>query len=201
MDINEFQKAIYLFINVLNDLEIPYYIGGSVASSVFGLPRSTMDVDIIADINTSHVKYLVLRLKDEYYIDEGVILQAINRKSSFNIIHFETMMKVDVFLLKDRPYDKEAFNRKQLDNLGQFENAIDLYFSSPEDIILSKLEWFKMGGGVSERQWKDLIGVLKVQGRNLNLEYLKKWAIELRFLDLLQRALAEISDSKKNNTE
>ncbi len=148
MEFAELRKAVTPFIFVLDNLAIPYYIGGSVASSVFGLPRSTMDVDIVADIKRSQVKELVTLLKSEYYIDEDVILQAIVRRASFNIIHFETMMKVDVFALKKRPYDMESFQRKTTDILGVVEDSDTFYFSSPEDIILKKLEWFKMGGEV-----------------------------------------------------
>ena len=125
-------------------------------------------------------------LKNEYYIDGDVILHAIAGRASFDIIHLETMMKVDVFSIKKRPYDREAFQRKTTDILGIGEDGDTFYFSSPEDIILNKLEWFKMGGEVSERQWKDTIGVFQVQGDSLDYDYLKHWAEELCITDLLQ---------------
>lgn len=193
MPTNELQQALSRLVLSLESLDIPYYIGGSVASSIFGLPRSTMDVDIIADIKKSHVKDLTAVLQNEYYVDPDVIIKAIERKSSFNLIHFETMMKIDIFILKDRPFDREAFKRKKIDSLGEEPGITSFYFSSEEDIIISKLEWFKLGGEVSERQWKDLIGVLKVQGEKLDFSYLKKWTRDLGLLTLLERAIEEAS--------
>jgi hypothetical protein len=191
MQTSELQKALSLLVSCLDNLEIQYYIGGSVASSIFGLPRSTMDVDIVADIKKSHVKDMTLILQNEYYIDADVILKSIERKSSFNLIHFDTMMKIDIFILKDRPFDREAFKRKKIDSLGEEPDIESFYFSSEEDIIISKLEWFKLGGEVSERQWKDLIGVLKIQGKKLDFNYMKKWAEDLGLSALLDRALNE----------
>lgn len=196
METSELRKALSPFVLILDDLGIPYYIGGSVASSTFGLPRSTMDIDIVADIKKSQVKDLVVTLQNEYYIDGDVIIKAIERKSSFNLIHFETMMKIDVFILKNRSFDKEAFRRKKMDVLGGEQEGAAFYFSSPEDIIISKLEWFKMGGEVSERQWKDIIGVLRVQGESLDYNYLKRWAEELSAASLLDRALEETKTRK-----
>jgi len=191
MATGELQQALSLLVISLENLEIQYYIGGSVASSIFGLPRSTMDVDIVADIKKSHVKNLTLILQDKYYIDPEVIIKAIDRKSSFNLIHLDTMMKIDMFILKDRPFDREAFKRKKVDNIGEKPDITSFYFSSEEDIIISKLEWFKLGGEVSERQWKDLIGVLKIQGEKLDYGYLKKWAEELGLSTLFDNALKE----------
>jgi hypothetical protein len=195
MQTNELQKALSLLVSSLAGLEIPYYIGGSVASSIFGLPRSTMDVDIVADIKKSHVKDLTVILQNDYYIDPDVIIEAIERKSSFNLIHFDTMMKIDIFILKDRPFDREAFKRKKIDSVGEEPDIASFYFSSEEDIIISKLEWYKLGGEVSERQWKDLIGVLKIQGKKLDFNYLKKWAGDLGLSTLLDNAINEAGDS------
>lgn len=189
---NEIQTALVTLTAALERLDIPYYIGGSVASSTFGLPRATMDIDIVADIQKSHVKSLTAALQKEYYIDPDVLLRAIDRKSSFNIIHLGTMMKIDVFVLQNRPFDRQAFQRKKLDALGEEPGEAKFYFSSAEDIILSKLEWFKTGGEVSERQWNDVIGVLKVQGDALDMDYLNKWASDLNLSHLLARALEKI---------
>lgn len=193
MPTGELQQALSLLVSALESLEIPYYIGGSVASSVFGLPRSTMDIDIVADIKKSNVKDLTVILQNDYYIDPDVIIKAIERKSSFNLIHFDTMMKIDIFILKDRPFDRMAFKRKKIDSVGEEPCAASFYFSSEEDIIISKLEWYMLGGEVSERQWKDLIGVLKIQGDRLDFNYLKKWAGDLGLSVLLDKAINEVS--------
>ncbi len=108
-----------------------------------------------------------------------VFRKALERKSSFNVIHFATMMKVDIFILKNRAFDREAFRRKKLDTLEINESSIRYYFSSPEDIILSKLEWYQMGGQVSERQWNDIITL-----NQLFAGYCSFSLVTLTFLDI-----------------
>jgi hypothetical protein len=185
--INAFEPVTKLFI----DIGIQYYVGGSIASSMLGLSRTTMDVDMVSTITANKVDDLYNGLKDKYYIDKEMIFDAIKDHSSFNIIHIETMFKIDVFILKDRDYDKESFFRKRIDSFKEGNNSIDIYIPSPEDIILNKLEWYRMGGEISERQWNDVLGVIKVQGKNLDFDYLKKWSKELNVSDLLEKVLIE----------
>jgi len=183
------------FIKVLNELSISYYIGGSIASSVFGLPRSTMDIDIIADIKISHIPHLKKQLENEFYIDEDMIKDAINRISSFNLIHLETAMKIDVFIQQQNNYQKNAKNRRTKDTLIENDKSSEFYFSSPEDIILNKLKWYEMGNRISERQWLDVLGVIKVQGNSLDKEYLKSWAEKIGVSKLLVDAFQEANIS------
>ncbi|MCX6165740.1 MAG: hypothetical protein NTU73_12920 [Ignavibacteriae bacterium] len=184
-------KAIEPVTKLFKVLGIQYLIGGSVASSMLGLSRTTLDVDIISTITANKVTVLYEGLKDKYYIDKVTIVDAIKNHSSFNIIHVESMFKIDIFILKDREYDKESFSRKRIDNFSEGDNYIEIYIYSPEDIILNKLEWYKLGGEISERQWNDVKGVIKVQDKNLDLDYLKKWAKELKVNDLLEKVLNE----------
>jgi hypothetical protein len=179
------------FIKVLNDLSISYYISGSIASSVFGLPRSTMDIDIVADIKTLHIPDLKKQLENEFYIDEDMIRDAVNRMSSFNLIHLETAMKIDVFIPQQDIYQKSANNRRKKDTLLENDKSSEFYFSSPEDIILNKLKWYEMGNRISERQWLDVLGVIKVQEDSLDKEYLKSWAEKLGVSKLLVDAFQE----------
>jgi len=169
-------------------LEIPYLIGGSLASAVHGIIRATMDSDLVADIQPTHIAPLVAFLKDEFYIDAEMILDAIAHASSFNLIHLETMFKVDVFILKRRPFDLNQMQRRISQTVGD-EPGEQAYFSTAEDIILAKLDWFRIGGEISERQWRDILGVLDVQGDRLDFEYLHKWAASLGIEDLLNRAI------------
>jgi hypothetical protein len=178
-------------VKAFEKLEVPYFIGGSVASSAYGVARATLDVDIVSDLKPEHVHPLVEMLESDYYIDEKMILDAIHRSSSFNLMHLETMLKVDVFVVKDRPYYREAFKRKRKDSLDEEQGAAEFYLASSEDIILSKLEWFRMGGNVSERQRDDVLGVLKVQGDSLDVKYLRYWAAELGIADLLEQAFRD----------
>jgi hypothetical protein len=191
MQINELFPALIQVVSTFDKLGILYYIGGSISSSIHGIPRTTMDIDIIADIKPEHVEALYLSLEPGYYIDKDMIREAIRHHSSFNIIHFDSMMKIDIFVLKEREFDKEAFKRKKLDAQDIEGSKFEYFISSPEDIILSKLEWFKMGGEVSERQWRDIIGVLKVQANNLDMEYLQKWVHRLHLSDLWERLLSQ----------
>jgi hypothetical protein len=183
--------ALAPLIKVLNRLNIPYYVGGSIASSTYGAFRATRDIDMVFNLDPKHVDELVNSLKAQYYIDKDMILEAIQRKSSFNLIHLKTMFKIDVFILKERQFDHESFQRKR-ENRIDGDTNLTVYFSSPEDVILHKLEWYRSTDHVSERQWNDVLGVLKVQGDELDMSYLKKWAEKLNVLDLLEKALSEV---------
>jgi hypothetical protein len=178
------------FVSALKKLKIRYYIGGSLASSAFGVARSTLDVDIVADVNPDQAAALENLVKEEFYIDADAIMKAIEQESSFNLIHLETMFKIDVFILRQQPFSQQAFSRRTEKPVSE-DLAQKLYFSTPEDIILTKLDWYRCGGEVLTQQWKDVLGVLKVQGAQLDLNYLKLWAKELRVTDLLQKALEE----------
>jgi len=178
-------------IEAFDRLNIPYLVGGSLASAVHGVIRSTMDVDIVADIRLDQVDEFAKILNGIFYIDTEMIRGAIREKSSFNLIHLDTMFKVDVFLLKQRPFDQNQMRRRVLQPIG--ENPTEkAYISSAEDIILAKLEWYRKGGETSERQWRDILGVLSLQGNQINLDDLRYWAKNLRVDHLLERALREV---------
>jgi hypothetical protein len=188
---SEIEITIRPFVDTLDELRIPYQIGGSVASSVFGIARSTMAVDMVVAVNSNNVVPLAKRLESVYYISETAVKEAVERQSSFNLVHLETMMKIDVFILKDRSFDQEAFQRRRMDRLDSESSERTYYISSPEDIIINKLEWYNKGGRKSERQWNDIIGILKVQGNSLDLIYCEKWAKQLALGDLLRKALQD----------
>lgn len=190
MKIPDIFLAVKPVLEAFENLSIPYYIGGSVASSIYGMARATMDVDIVADLKISHITRLKQILENEYYIDDEMIADAIRTNSSFNLIHLETMIKIDVFIQKEDPYAKMALQRKRKDTLEELSN-VELYFSSPEDIIIAKLQWYRIGDFVSERQWLDIIGVIKVQGDLLDKKYLKSWSQKLGLSSLMQKAFEE----------
>lgn len=181
--------AITPIVEAFEQLGIEYHIGGSVASSAHGIIRATIDADLVAVLKYEYIRPLVKLLENSYYIDADAVRDAIRRKSSFNAIHLDTMLKVDVFIPKARLFDQEELHRVQLKPLVQHERPF--YIASPEGTILNKLEWYKMGGGVSDRQWNDILGVLKVQGTNLDMAYLQRWAKALDVAELLQRALVD----------
>ena len=184
-------EAVHPVIKIFEQLSIPYYVGGSIASSLYGMARATMDVDLVADIKAKHAVTLNSSLEENYYIDEEMILEAIRQDSSFNLIHLETMIKIDVFIPKNEPYQKEVLQRRKADTFEEGAASGEFYFSSPEDIILNKLQWYEMGGRVSERQWLDVIGVIKIQSNLLDADYLRQWAARLHLLELLEKAYQE----------
>jgi len=176
----------------LERLGVTYYVSGSVASSAYGHMRSTQDADLVADLQAAHVDPLVHALRGAYYVSAGAAFEAIARRSCFNLIHLATMFKVDIFVAKLRPYDRMALTRIQKRRLDKEDPASDFFLASPEDVVLSKLEWYRLGGEVSEMQWLDITKVLKVQSDALDRAYLEHWAAELRVADLLERAWKEV---------
>jgi hypothetical protein len=181
-----------LMTDVLDRLNIPYVIGGSMASIIHGMLRTTMDVDIVADLQPEHVRPLVATLQDAFYADEQMIQQAVQRRSSFNLIHLETMFKIDIFLTKSRAFDQQQLTRRVAAPVSD-DAAKQIWVLSAEDSVLAKLDWFRMGGETSERQWRDILGVLKTQQGRLDITYLRQWAQELDLIDLMERALSEMN--------
>lgn len=175
---------------VFEKLRVPYLIGGSLASVLYGMVRTTQDADIVAEMRPEHLRPFVSALQNEFYIDDEMIATAIERKTSFNIIHRETFFKVDVFIPAPRSFLQSQFNRAQRHTF-RFDTEISAKFASPEDTILSKLEWYRLGGEVSDRQWRDILGVIKTRADKLDLPYLRKWADNLQVNDLLERAFQQ----------
>ena len=173
---------------VFDMLGIRYIVGGSLASSIYGIPRATQDVDLVADIVSSQVDDIERVLKADFYVDAEMIIDAITHRSSFNVIHLATMFKADVFILHGDPWALEEMARARLERLGEREDEIAIRFASPEDTLLHKLVWYKLGNQASDRQWNDVVGVLKIQGDALDREYLDRWAGFLGVADLLSRA-------------
>lgn len=181
-------EASFPLIRVLEDLHVDYLVGGSLASSYHGTPRSTQDVDVVADLKLAHAPLLAGRLEGHYYVDLDRILKAIRSRTSFNVIFLRTMFKIDVFVLKDDPLAREEMRRRQRIVVSDGER---IELASPEDTVLQKLAWFRKGGGVSSRQWDDTLGVLKVCRESLDFVYLKRWAPHLGVADLLVQALSD----------
>ena len=178
-------------LDALRNLGVRCYVGGSLASSVHGLGRTTLDADLIADLAQQHVAALVAALGDAYYIDAQSITRAIANRSSFNVIRLSTMIKVDVFVQKSDAFNRSVAARVREHMLDDQRGVGPYLVASPEDIILHKLEWYRMGDGVSDRQWTDLVNVMKVQGEALDRGYLNRWAAELDVAELLDRAWDE----------
>jgi len=177
-------------IDVLDKLGVPYLVGGSFASSIYGTYRATADVDLVADLKFEHVTALVKALSGQFYIDEDSARDAIRLRRSFSAIHLTTSFKVDVFIPQQRPYSRMELERRTRRMIWT-DPEYAVYLASAEDNLLAKLEWYRLGNEVSDRQWRDILGVIKTQGERLDFAYLRQWAAALNVVDLLEKALLE----------
>lgn len=182
-------QAIALgFAGVLDRLGIPYLVGGSMASSVYGEPRSTLDVDVVADLRPLQVAALVRALERDYYVDADAVESASRGGTSFNAIHLESGIKVDLFVAGDDPFEHERLRNRVSVHLGPSDND-RVFVDTAEHTLLRKLEWFRRGGEVSDRQWRDVVAIVRVQGDGLDRERLERWAEVLGVGDLLRKVL------------
>ena len=177
-------------VQVLDDLDIPYLIGGSLASAYHGVARTTVDSDIVADLQLEQVGPFVRRLGDEFYVSMPAILDAFQTRGSFNLIHLASLYKVDIFLPKSRAFDQAQWRNRQTVVVDE-EAQRAIQVASPEDTILAKLEWYRLGGDQSERQWLDVKGIVAIQGERLDWAYMQALAQTMGVADLLHRLQRE----------
>lgn len=175
-------------IAVLDALAVPYVIGGSLASATHGTARATMDADLVVALDDGAVPELVARLQSRFYIDEGAAYRAVAAHSSFNLIHYDTMFKLDLFVAKERPFDVAQLAQRQAVVVDE-SSGKTVYVLSPENTILAKLEWYRLGGDQSERQWRDVLGIVNVQ-TELDWAYLVTSAREMGIADLIERIIS-----------
>lgn len=165
---DESLRAMRPVTHALDHLGIRYHVGGSLASSAYGFARSTIDVDLIANIAPGQAHPLAAQLGEDFYAAPDSIRDAIYHHTSFNVIYLPLMYKIDVFPLKHRAYDVQAFERAQVHRVVDDEPDSCFPLASPEDVVLNKLEWYRLGNEVADRQWLDLVNVIKVQGEALD---------------------------------
>jgi len=188
--ISDTMRVALSVADALEACRVRYLVGGSMASAVSGEPRSTIDVDMVVELAESDVDPLVVALGDRFHVDADALRRAVRERSSTNVFHAETSTKVDLFVLGG-----SAFDRQQMDRRERVQVATDpvawLYFYTAEDILLQKLSWYRSGNEISDRQWRDVMGIVLVQDKNLDLKYLHCGADVRGVSDLLQRALSE----------
>jgi hypothetical protein len=176
---------------VLDALGIVHTIGGSIASSIAGEPRSTIDIDIVAALRESDVPALRSALSADFYVDDEALRRAVRERSSVNVIHQATQLKVDIFVAGGTPLDEQQLRRRRAVEIAPGRT---LHVHPPEDILLQKLRWYGRGGQTSERQWRDILGIIRVQAQRLDRDYLRVNAPVLGVADLLARGLREAAD-------
>jgi hypothetical protein len=184
----------------LQKLGVPYLLVGSFASTSYGVYRTTADADILADLHPEHAQPLAQALQARFYVDVESIHEAVQRRRGFNVIHLELGFKVDIFVSKAGAFDRQQLERRVLQPIGAHDERT-VYFASAEDTILAKLDWYRRGGEVSERQWLDVLGMIKVQGEVLDRSYLREWARNLGVTDLLDRALEQAGSNDQEPKE
>ena len=172
---------------IFESLGVEWLVGGSVASSLLGMPRTTLDLDLVADLQSSDVPAFVRALYGSFYISDHAVRAAILDRGSFNLVHLASMFKVDVFVPQADPLSRVQLQRRCFLEVGP---GLRLPVASPEDIIFQKLAWYRKGGGVSERHLRDVAGVITVGSTKLDLDYLHEVAAEAGQTDLLDAALA-----------
>jgi hypothetical protein len=169
-----------------------YFVGGSVASSVQGEPRTTNDIDIVVDLPIARMRDFVASLGPDFEVDLDMLRDAFVRRRTCNIFFLPAVMKVDLFPVGSAPFDESEFARRA--PVLVRPPAGTLVMKSAEDTVLRKLLWYLEGGGVSDRQWRDVIEVLRVSGAAMDRQYLAAWATRLQVSDLLDRAQAEAAE-------
>lgn len=185
--------ALVPVVAELERLGIEYQIGGSVASSAHGVPRSTNDVDVVVDLRMEHVEPLCAALRSQYYADRELLTDAVKRRSCANLIHLGSGFKVDLFVRGESDYDVTAMTRIAQRAIGEGRNARQFRLATPEDVLLRKLLWYRAGDEVSDRQWGDVLGVLRLRQASLDWGYIRDWADRLGVQDLLARAEQQIA--------
>jgi len=186
LDSLEIWRGLRPVVDALDSLGVSWLIGGSVASGTFGISRATQDVDLVADLAEPHAAALAGTLGETYMADESMMAEAIARRGSFNLVHLDTMLKIDVFLAGHAAFAESQMRRRRLVELAGADRRV--FMASIEDLVLSKLAWFRDGGGVSERQWLDVQGLLRMNAVALDYDYLRAWARDQDVADLLARA-------------
>ena len=185
---NDARQAFGTLLAALDRLAIRHAAGGSLASSVHGIPRATVDIDLLVDLREQDIAPLAAELGKDFYADANVIREAVGACRPFNLIHYESSYKFDLFPLPEDPYYQGELDRRTVAEFS-FGEGPSLRFPvvTAEDTVLTKLVWYQMGGEVSERQWNDLLGIVRVRGQALDQDYLRRWAEHLGVAQLLQR--------------
>lgn len=181
-------------IDILEKLHVHYHLGGSFASAIHGVPRQTLDADLVVDLEVEQVAPLVADLERSFYVDSLAANEAVSRRGSFNAIHLESGFKVDFFVKGAGEFDDVELDRSERIEIVP-EPSRSVLVKTAEDTVLRKLQWYADGGCVSDRQWRDVLGILMTAADNLDRDYLLQWAESLGVTELLARAMKQVDEA------
>lgn len=181
----ELQGLLERLVRILDGAGVPFMIAGSFASAAHGLPRTTQDVDVVIDPPTPAALEALLRAMspDDYYVDADAARDAMRRRSMFNVVDQASGWKVDFIIRKDRPFSRDEFERRM--NVSMV--GVRVFVASAEDTVVAKLEWSKQSGG-SDRQRRDVAGIVATVGDDLDRAYIERWVHDLDLADEWKRA-------------
>lgn len=188
--------VVYVALLVAREFErnqIDYFLGGSLASSFQGEPRATNDIDFVVSMSETQVDRFASALGEAFLIDPPALQQAMREGRAWNIIHLDTVTKIDLIPRGTGAFDRSEFERRERVEVREGEW---LYVKRPEDTVLRKLLWYREGGGVSDRQWRDVLGVLRHSAKEMDVVYLAEWARALGVADLLDAAKGTVTGHK-----
>jgi hypothetical protein len=194
-DLEALTHSLTRIADVLDAMSVSWAVGGSIASSVYGEPRATNDIDVIATLSEQQARGLVAQLGDEFYANEDSAADAVRRRSSFNVIDNHSLVKVDIFVPAQGPLGVGQLERVR--HLSAFPGMRPVPLLGPEDIVLQKLRWHRSGGGVSDRQWRDLVSILRIVGARIDGAYLEDVAAKEGLMEALERARSDAKDGSR----
>jgi hypothetical protein len=187
-DLPEIWSVILALGTMLDRVGVPWVVGGSVASTLRGVPRQTQDVDAVAALRPVHARALVAAAEPTFLVDFDAVRSALLGERPINLIHEPTFTKVDLFPVTDHPLSEAQIARRQR---VEPEVGVAFWVLSPEDVILQKLRWYELGERVSDRQWRDIVGVLSVHRGRLDEAYLDRQASLARLRPVLDLARSQ----------
>jgi len=188
--VSDFAQALHALIEALGRSAVPYMIGGSMASGIHGIYRTSLGVDLVADIHPGQIARFIQELGCEFYAEAGMMRDALESGRPFNLIHFASSYKFDIFPLSSDRFQQSQFSRREMRDIALGGSMLAVPVATAEDTLLMKLVWYRAGGEVSERQWNDVRGIVAVQRGCLDREYLHQWAAYLKIADLVDAAFA-----------
>lgn len=182
-------ELLHFLAGVLDRLQLPYFVTGSTVTIFYGEPRFTNDIDVVVDLPASMAATFCRQFpEDEFYVDEVAVRDAVRRRSQFNIIHPRSGLKIDVMIPEASDFNRSRFARARRVRAG---DDWDASFATPEDAIIKKMEYFREGG--SEKHLRDITGVLKTSGADIDKDYIERWAATLALMDLWQAILERLN--------